>query len=132
MAIYEKKWWKDLFGKKEHSEKMDQLKDIEAVSEFLKDVNGDAQQLVTEIDKLEELEKERQVGRESIVQVNLETQAEIFERLLEKYEYFQNDVDINGLRVKRMAHEFLKEAEKAGLKDLVKEKKKNPKWQFLW
>lgn len=132
MAIYEKKWWKSLFEKKEHSVKADQLKDFEAVSEFLAGINDDVQQLVPEINKLEELEKEKQVARESIVQVNLETQAEIFEKLLEKYEYFQNDVDINGLRVKRMAQEFLKETEKAGLKDLVKEKKKNPKWQLLW
>ena len=132
MAIYEKKWWQKFFGKKEHSIKTDQLKEIEAVTEFLSEINDDSKYLLTQLNKLEELEKERQVGRESIRQINLETQAEVFDKLLERYEYFQNDVDINGLRVKRMAGEFIKEAEKAGLKDLVKEKKKSSRWQLLW
>lgn len=132
MAIYEKKWWKGLFGKKEHSEKMDQLKDFEAVSDFARNVNDDIQPIIPDLEKLEELEKERLVSKEGLNQINLETQAEILERLLERYEYFQNDVDINGLRIKKICHNFLKESEKFGLRDLVREKKKNPRWQFLW
>lgn len=132
MALYEKKWWKSLFGKTEHPEKVDQLKDFEAVSEFVKNVNDDVRGILPELEKLEELEKERLVGKEGINQINLETQAELLEKLLGKYEFFQNDVDINGLRIKKICQNFLREAEKFGLRDLVKEKKKNPQWQFLW
>lgn len=132
MAIYQKKWWKSIFGKKEHSQKIDQLKEFETVLDFIKSINDDLQGIIPELEKLEELEKERLVGREGLNQINLETQAEILEKVLEKYEFFQNDVDINGLRVKKICHNFLKEAERYGLKDLVTEKKSDPRWQFLW
>ena len=131
MKVYEKKWWKKMFDKKpKHKE--DVLKDLEAISDFLEDVNDEAKQLLPELKTLEELEKERQVASSGLTQVNLETQAAVLDKILQRYEFFQNDVDVNGIRIKRVAQEFLKQAKKAGLKDLVEEKEKAHQWKFFW
>lgn len=132
MAIYEQKWWQKLWGKKESHEQADSLKEMEAVGEFLEGVNEDAKRLNQKLAKLEELEKERQVAAEGVLHINLQAQAAELDKMLEEYEFFQNDVDINGLRMRKIANHFLKEAEKAGMKDLVKEKKKDHRWQFWW
>ena len=131
MKIYEKKWWRKMFDKKK-APKEDVLKDLEAMIDFLEDVNDEAQHLIPELKKLEELEKERQVAESGLTQVNLETQAAVLDKVLERYEFFQNDVDINGIRVKRIAQEFLNQAKKAGMKDLVKEKEQSHQWKFFW
>ncbi len=133
MAWYEKKWWKKLLGRgSEEAKKIDTLSNIEAISEYLSESRNDVKVLLKELEKLEELEKEHQVAKPGIIHINLETQAKIIEQLLQRYEFYQNDVDVNGLRVKLIANEFLKRAEKAGLKDLVKEKKKDQKWLMKW
>ena len=121
------KWWK-----KQKEQTIDPLKDIQAILECLNELSNDAKPLLKDLHKLEELEKERQVGRESILPINLEAQAKLLDTILQRYEFFQNDVDINGIRVKEIARNLLKEAKKAGLKDLVQEKKKEMKWQFDW
>ena len=113
--------------------KEDVLHDMEAISDFLHDSKDDIKGILAEIEKLEELEREHRVmDKDSLIGVNLKTQARIIEKLLEKYEFFQEDADINGLRVRRIAQQFLDTAEKAGLKELVKEKKKDLRWTFKW
>ena len=132
MGLPEKKWWKKTFAKSEPKSKVETLKDIESIHDFLDEIDNDSKSIQKILDQLEELEKERLIARESIVHVNLESQAKIMDKLIERYEFFQNDADINGLRVKRIATEFLKHAEKAGMKDLVKMKKQDMRWRFPW
>ncbi|MEW5896902.1 MAG: hypothetical protein AB1668_04375 [Nanoarchaeota archaeon] len=124
-------WWMKLF-KKEKERKKDVLKDIEAVIDFIEDSRADTQALLAELKKLKELEQEYHVARANIIPVNLKTQEKILDKIIERYEFFQNDTDVNGLRVKMIAEEFLKRAEKAGLKDILAEKKKSDKWKFQW
>jgi len=131
MAWYEKRWWKKLLKKKQEP-KEDSIKDLTAVIEYIESINDEAELLLPELKKLEELETERQVAASGLAQVNLEAQAVILDKILKEYGFFQNDVDINGIRVKRIAKEFLKQAKKAGLKDLVKEKEKDNNWRFNW
>lgn len=127
-----KKSWSKLFGKKHFQKKVDILSDIEAVAEFLNEAQGDAKELLHQLKKLKELEKEYEVASSGILHVNLETQAKILDQLLERYSFFQNDVDVNGLRVKMMAAEFLRRAQKAGMTDLMRQKEKDKKWTMLW
>ena len=131
MAWYEKRWWKKLL-KKEQEPKEDSIKDLTAVIEYIESINDEAELLLPELKKLEELETERQVASSGLAQVNLEAQAAVLDKILKEYGFFQNDVDINGIRVKRIAKEFLKQARKAGLKDLVKEKENDNNWKFNW
>ena len=132
MALYEQKWWQKLFKREHHEPKEDALHDIDAIREFLKGAKEDVRALLPLLEKLEELERERQVASDSILPVNLKAQAKIFDELLQHYEFFQNDADINGIRVKRMARELLNHAARAELDTLVREKKQDMKWTFDW
>lgn len=123
-----KSWWQQLFETKETHSKADALKDIQAIIEFLQEMHPDVRELITKLQELEELEKEREVAQSGVLQVNLETQAKVLDEILKKYSFFQNDVDINGARLAQVSRELLRKAEKAGLHDLVREKKKDMKW----
>lgn len=120
-----------VFGKKT-AKKAEVLADIEAIVEFLNEIQADTKELLSQLKMLQELEKEYEVASSGILQVNLETQAKILDKLLERYGFFENDVDVNGLRVKMIATEFLKRAEKAGMTDLARQKKEDKRWNMLW
>lgn len=132
MTWYEKAWWGKIVGKKSDAEKTDALKDLEAIVDFLKEVKSDLQFLIPELKKLGELEKERTVASKSLLKTNLETQETIFDKVLERYEFFQTDVDISGLRLKKVAAQFLKNAKTVGLDEMVEKKKNDRQWQFSW
>lgn len=121
-----------MFGKRETEKKVDTLKDIQAIIEFLQEIKDDAKPLLKDLQKLEELEREREVANEEVLLVNLETQAEVLEKILQRYEFLQDDADINGIRIKQVARELLHRAKRAGLNELVEEKKQDMKWQFDW
>ncbi|MDO8511297.1 MAG: hypothetical protein Q7S55_03965 [Nanoarchaeota archaeon] len=127
-----KKSWNRLFRKKHTSKKIDVLLDIEAITEFLNDIQADTKELLSQLKKLKELEKEYEVASSGILHVNLETQAKLLDKLLERYGFFQDDVDVNGLRVKMIAAEFLKRIKAAGMTDLVRQKEKDMRWKMLW
>ena len=127
-----KSWWQKHFAREIPKEKIDIVKDVDAIIEYLEEVSFDVKNILPELKKLMELEKERKIASSEITQINLETQASVLDNLLEKYEFFQNDVDINGLRLKAIADQFLRNARKAGMKDLVREKKEDKRWKFFW
>ena len=52
MLWYEKKWWRRLVGKKAEYEKLEPLKDIDAIMEFLEDLPKESQRLLTELKKV--------------------------------------------------------------------------------
>ena len=84
-----------LLGRKQRtpSKKVDVLSDIEAISEFLSEVQADTKELLSQLKKLKELEQEYHVATSGIVHVNLETQAKLLDKFLERYGFFQSDVD---------------------------------------
>lgn len=132
MALYEQRWWKRLFRRKEDSEKTDPLKDTKAILDFLAEANTDISTLTSHLQQLQELEKEFSVASKELQKANLETQADILDKILQRYQFFQTDVDINGLRVKKIATEFLRTAKETGLKELVDEKKQDARWSLFW
>ncbi len=131
MSLTEKKWWRKLV-KPEPEPKVDVTKDLAAVLEFLQDLSKAPKNLIVELKKLQDLEAESHVAKSGLLQVNLETQAKILERIIDAYESLQNDTDINGIRVKRIVAQFLQKAQRAGLKDLVEKKKQDKKWGCQW
>ncbi len=114
------------------SEKQDSVKDLNAVIDFFKHIDDDVKELLPELEKLKELEKERLVTEEGLLQINLETQIKTLENVLINYESLQNDTDINRIRIKKVTQFLLKNCSNAGLKDLVKEKKRDRSWKFNW
>ncbi len=131
MALYEQRWWKRLFKKRERKG-TDPLADLQAIKEFLQDLKTELPVLQQQVNKLQDLEKERRIAHQGLLQVNIQTQAEQLDKLLERYEFFQNDTDINGLRLQNVARELLQQAKHAGMTDLLQRKKKDSRWQFHW
>lgn len=129
MPLYEQTWWKKLWGKKKAPAKIDILKNVQAVREELQDLKEEVKPLIKQLQKLEELEKEYEVGQEEVRLINLEAQAQVLDQILQRYEFLQDDIDINAIRVKQISKEFLRRAQQAGLKDLVAEKKQDRKWR---
>ena len=108
------------------------LGNIQAVLDFLDEAHQEVSSLKPLVKQLEELEKERGIATKELIVVNLQTQAEILDQILGKYEFLQNDADINGIRVKRIATAFLNLAKEAELHDLVKKKLEDKKWAEGW
>jgi len=133
MAINNWKIWRK-FGlvKVPEHEKVKPVEDLGAVIDFLKLLDHDVKSLVPELEELQELEKEKSVAKEGLLQVNLEAQGKIFETILQRYQSLEDDTSVNAIRVKKVAQQFLEDCEKAGLKDYVEEKKKDLKWKLLW
>ncbi|MDP3733752.1 MAG: hypothetical protein Q8R37_00855 [Nanoarchaeota archaeon] len=132
MALYNQKWWKRIFKRKEETEKVDAIKDTKAILDFLQETGTDINMLTFHLQQLQDLEKEFSVTSKELQQTNVETQAEVLDKILERYQFFQTDVDINGLRVKKITTQFLKTAKEAGLQELVDEKKKDLRWSLFW
>lgn len=124
-----KRWWKAAEAERK---KVDVEKDTQAILEFLEELHTDEQFLLEQLNALEELEKEYKIGNKSVRLVNLTTQAEILEKILQRYEFLVNDVVINGERVKLLAEEWKKRAHAAGMKRLVQDKNKKPLWKMQW
>ncbi|MBI2112258.1 hypothetical protein HYT52_01860 [Candidatus Woesearchaeota archaeon] len=129
MKFYEWRWWQRIFKKEEEKKKSETPENIEAIQDFLNEIPQSVKTIKELLKSLKELEYERQVATPSLARVNLEAQADIIEKLIDQYEFFQDDADINGIRVKRIAHEYLFQAKKIGLNKLVKEKKRDLKWR---
>ena len=124
-------WLKARRGTKKR-DKVDILKDTSAIQEFMSDIKIDIAYLHEKLFKLEELEKERQTASSTLTETNLKAQGNILDDLLKRYESFNTDTSINGIRLKMIADEWLKLAKKEGLAQLAKEKKKKEYWSFDW
>ena len=117
-------WWK----KKPEVKEIDALHELEAVKEFIRDISIDLKQIVTSLGEFEELEKELRVAKGDLTATAIEAQAAAIIKLKESYEFLQNDIDVNGQRIKMIYEQFIRNAERAGLNNLVdkiKEKKTN-------
>lgn len=130
MAINEWKIWRKWFPQPE--EKTDIPADLEATYRFFSESERDRKQLAKDLSQSRVLWNEAKVVDENLRLENLKFQIELFDRIIQNYESFQNDVDINGLRVKKIATELLRRAEAAGLTDLVEQRKNDPRWQGRW
>ncbi len=128
MGLAEQKWWQKLFKREEGRKKIDLSRDFDGINDFLADMVRDRQALVVLFEQLKELEEERQVATHVALKVNLQSQVTLLQDILDRYNNFEDDVQINGIRLRIIAAELLKKAEKAGLKDAVKDKRDLPEW----
>ncbi|HLC81765.1 MAG TPA: hypothetical protein VJH68_03840 [Candidatus Nanoarchaeia archaeon] len=129
MKIYRQKWWKKLFPPAARK-KINSGKNIQAVLEFLQEIKADAGILSNDLKQLSELEQERQVASSGIAHININTQAALLEKIIERFEFLESDAAINGIRVKHIAETLLEEARRRGMADLAAQKQK--KWRLDW
>ncbi len=107
--------------------------DIGAIVQFLKDTHYDTGSLLKLFASLRELRREAaHLTDEDARRGNLRAQIELFDELLLRYEGYDQDVEINGIRVKKIARQFIEEARNAKLYALLDKIKKDPRWVFDW
>ena len=73
MSIYKRTWWEKI-KRKQSEPKVDILHDIEAIKEFLGEINLDSKKFIKQLNQIEEFEKERQVGRKVIKKIYSQTE----------------------------------------------------------
>ena len=128
MAINEWNVWKKLgMVNKEEIEETKVKDDLNAVIGFLKEI--DVNELVNKLERMKDIVREEGVVEEGLKVENVERQIELLDEILQAYNFFQNDADINGLRLKKIGKELLRKAKEGGMVDLVKEKKNDIKWR---
>lgn len=129
MAINEWKIWRKLgMVKEKEEEEVKVEEDLEAVSGFLKEI--EVEELRRKVARMKEMAREEKVIEEGLKAENLKKQIALFEEILQKYSFLENDVDVNGLRLKKIGEELLRKAEERGLGDLVKEIRKKGQWRL--
>lgn len=99
-------------------------KDIDAIAEFLEDMPEDAKKVAGLLKEIDKLEQERMIARKEALTINIKTQMQLMDRLLELYQFLQDDIAINGERIGMIANQLLHHAKNAGI-DSFKEKKKS-------
>ena len=100
--------------------------------DFLSEVDYDVQRILKKLRELQGLRREYRVLQdEGLKKINMVKQINIFDQILDLYHYFEDDADINGHRIKNIAHAMKKAIEKTGDQKLIK-KTEDPKWTFNW
>ncbi|MFC1801391.1 hypothetical protein ACFLZB_02925 [Nanoarchaeota archaeon] len=112
--------------------KLDINLDLRAVMGFLSEVDYDVQRILKQLRELQSLRREYRVLQdENMKKTNMTKQVNIFDQILDLYHYFEDDADINGHRIKNIAHAMKKAIEKTDNQKLIK-KTQDPKWTFNW
>ncbi len=128
MAINEWKIWKKVgITKEKEREEVKIEEDLKAVISFLKEI--EVKQLIEKLEKLAERVKEGKIIKAELSEDNLKEQIKLLDEILKEYNFFEDDVDVNGLRLKKIGREFLREAKEKGIKELIKEKKRDINWK---
>ncbi|MBD3355059.1 hypothetical protein GF361_03675 [Candidatus Woesearchaeota archaeon] len=137
MAINEWKIWQRLgFKSPPKQSKIDVNKDIDAVLDSLNDVKPVISSLIKDINKFKALKKQEK-SRKNISDNELkkmtEEKVKVFDRILNQYEYYELDVDVNGERIKNISSVLGKKAKDFGIsKKWLNKIKNSERWTFDW
>ena len=117
------------FKKKKFKEELKEPsleEELEIVLIFLKEI--EVRELIRKLKKMKEMVAEGRVIKEELKKENLKKQITFFQEILREYSFFEDDTVINRLRLIKVGQRILAQAKELGLKDIVKEKKKD----FFW
>ncbi|MBI4153315.1 hypothetical protein HY497_02230 [Candidatus Woesearchaeota archaeon] len=132
MAINTWKLWEWL-GFKKRVEHIDVDKDIDALVMYLGDVHYDVEELLKLFARLVKLRKEAKVlSDEEALKENMRRQIELYDRLLLRYEEYDEDAIVNGIRVKNIATEYVEEAKKNRFYAALEKMRNESRWYFDW
>ena len=140
MAINEWKIWQKLglTKPKEIESKIDIDKDIDAILLFTKEISPDIKELSELFAKFKSLRKKEVLLRKSKASIKkirgiIEQEVEVYDKILEKYEYLELEVDVNGERVKNISTVLGKTAKDANISQKwLKRIKESERWIFDW
>ena len=111
-------------------------KDLQAILDFLKESVQDIKTVYVLCKKMQQLrEKEKHLveGRapQPSLQYNTKEQLEVFDKLLEAYDFFDEDVEVNKQRVKFIAKTLKKIAAERNVdSELLKSLQKREWWMY--
>ena len=111
-------------------------KDLQAILDFLKESVQDIKTVYVLCKKMQQLrEKEKHLveGRapQPSLQYNTKEQLEVFDKLLEAYDFFDEDVEVNKQRVKFIAKTLKKIAAERNVdSELLKSLQKKEWWMY--
>lgn len=132
MAINTWKLWEWL-GFKKRVEHVDVDVDIEALLMYLKDVHYDVDELLKLFARLVKLRKDMKLlSDEDARKENLRRQIELYDRLLLRYEEYDDDAIVNGIRVKNIAKKYVEEAKKNKFYAALEKMRNESRWYFDW
>jgi len=134
MAINEWKIWEKLgFKKPEEQPKIDVDKDIDAILTSLEEVKPVIQKLITNLNKFKSVREQEKSKSKKAHKKITEKKVKIFDKILEQYEYYELDVDVNGERVKNISTVLGKEAKDSNIsKKWLNKIKNSERWIFDW
>ena len=128
----------DVFRKQKKQEPIDIDKDLKAIVEFFKGVNGSLKEMAGMYKRYAELRRQflhlRGAGAsESALAKNITEQIRLYNKILKTFELFELDTDIASERAKKIAKALKIAAEEYKISqkwlDLVR---KDEKWTFDW
>ena len=110
---------------------------FEAIITFFKEVNGSTKNLLNLYKEFlalrrRELELKAAKAPERALRKVVQEQIRKYDGILEMYEVFEMDVDINGERVKKIAKAIKEKAAEMAVEKKLLEKMETPKWTFDW
>ena len=120
-----------MMGKKDETVKFDVEVDVPAVYDFLIRVDKDVREIRELTKTLLELHKEHKVVHQQEKHENMRKQILVFDKLMDSYQFFEDDADINGNRLKGLREHFLHTA-KLHHKELYEKFKDEPTWLEDW
>lgn len=132
MALNTLKLWEKLgFKRKEITADPDT--DIRAIRVYIEELHYDSEKLLKLLKELQSLRKDAAVlSDEQALAENLRKQIDTYDNLLLRYEYFEQDADINGIRVKNVARHLMEKAKEKKLYTVIDKIKKESRWMFDW
>ena len=128
----------DVFRKPKKEEPIDVVKDLKAIVEFLKGVNGRVKELSKMYKEYFELRKQylhlkTAKASEKALRTNIVGQIKKYDKILKIFQVFELDTGIASERAKKIAKSLRIDAEKYKVNqkwlDLVR---KDEKWTFDW
>jgi hypothetical protein len=138
MAVNEWKIWQKLGIVKEKKEFVNIDKALVTIIDFLKDFRpavDTLDRLLNEFQLLrkKELKFKKEKKDKELIKENLQKQIRKFDQIMKTYEVLELDTDVNGERVKKIAHELQEKARKQQIdKALLKKITTSAHWTFDW
>ena len=107
-------------------------KDVKAITYFLANLPYDDERLLRLFKEFLELRLEHYaLSDDKLKRQNIIKQVNLFDQIIDLYQYFQDDVDINGKRVKNIAKALTKVVKDQNIEE-AKAKVQSLKWRFDW
>ena len=128
-------WQKLGITKPRKQEKIDIEKDVSAILLYLKEISPSIKNITLLLRQFQLLRKKEQILKKKNKPTKkiIEQQVKVYDKILQEYEFYQLEADINGERIKKVLKQLAKTAKSAQIsKDWLKKINESERWTFDW